>query len=138
MTTASTPRGLPAGLERLRRRFERYRGMHPARSPIPDRLWSAAARMASAHGLNRTAKALRLGYYSLKKRLEESGQFADLAPEGKVAVPFIELAPASSASHCRCVLVLEGIDGARMEVRLKSVETADLVALSRSFWEREP
>ena len=138
MTTASKSCELPAGLERLRRRFEHSRRMHKGRSPIPDSLWAAAVRMAGAQGLNRTAKALRLDYYSLKKRLKEHGEPAGVAPGTTVQVSFVELSPPASASHCDCVLVFEGVDGARMEVHLKSVATPDLAALSRSFWNPRP
>ena len=62
--------GLPARLEGLRRRFERWRGTHKARSRIPEAFWGSAARMAGRYGLHRTAKTLRLDYYALKKRVE--------------------------------------------------------------------
>jgi hypothetical protein len=63
-------RELSVGLERLRWRFERYRRSRKGRPPIPDGLWSAAARAAGRFGVNRTAEALRLNYYDLKKRVE--------------------------------------------------------------------
>ena len=72
MDTRKT-RDLPARLERLRRRFERWRGTHKARSRIPDPLWAAAVKMADTYGLYRTAKVLRLDYYALKKRVEQDG-----------------------------------------------------------------
>ena len=62
-------RDLPARLEGLRRRFEHWRRTHRARSRIPDSLWAAAVKMAGMYGLHRTARALRLDYYALKKRV---------------------------------------------------------------------
>jgi hypothetical protein len=139
MGTTSRARGLPAGLERLRRRFERSRQLRRARSPISDSLWAAAVRMAGLHGLNRTAKALRLDYYSLKRRLEEkNGKPAGIPSGARAAAPFIELAPPASGGPCDCILVLESASGARMKVHLKSIATPDLAALSRSFWNPRP
>jgi hypothetical protein len=45
-------RDLPAGLEELRRRFERWRGTHRARSRIPEPLWDSAVKMAGTYGLS--------------------------------------------------------------------------------------
>jgi hypothetical protein len=59
-------------LEVLRRRFERYRRTRKVRSPIPEGLWAAAAKMAGTCGINRTAKALRLNYHALQKRVERN------------------------------------------------------------------
>jgi hypothetical protein len=58
-------RGLPARLEGLRRRFERWRGTHKPHSHIPETLWGSAVKMAGMHGLHRTTKALRLDYSAL-------------------------------------------------------------------------
>ena len=63
-------RDLPARLEGLRQRFERWRRTRKARSRIPEALWAAAVKMAGTFGLHRTARALRLDYYALKKRVE--------------------------------------------------------------------
>ncbi len=71
MDTRKT-RGLPARLERLQQRFEHSRRTGKARSHIPSRLWAAAVTMATTYGVNRTARALRLDYYSLKKRVEQA------------------------------------------------------------------
>ena len=71
MDTRKT-RDLPAGWRHLRRRFERWRRTRKARSHIPEPLWASAVTMARTYGLNRTAKALRLDYYALKKRVEQA------------------------------------------------------------------
>jgi hypothetical protein len=68
---ASKRRDLPAGLEGVQRRFERWRRTRRGHSRIPDALWAAAVKAAGVHGLNRTVRALRLDYYSLKERVEQ-------------------------------------------------------------------
>ena len=52
-------RELPAELDRLQQRFERWRRTHRIRSRIPEPLWTAAARVAGTYGVHRVAKALR-------------------------------------------------------------------------------
>lgn len=66
-------RSLSLSLSRLRgvqRRFEQWRRERKGRARIPEALWRAAVTMAEIYGVNRTATALRLDYYTLKKRLE--------------------------------------------------------------------
>jgi hypothetical protein len=130
-------RGLPARLERLRRRFEHWRGAHRARSRIPKPLWDSAVKMAGTYGLNQTARTLRLDYYALKKRVNRSGvAIADPGQEGVAA--FLELTPPPFAGTCECTLDLEDAGGAKMRVQLRSSTMPDLAAISRSFWNHQP
>ena len=85
-------RDLPADLERLRQRFERWRGTHRARSRISDSLWAAAAKLGGSYGICRTAKALRVDYYSLKERVEQESAGARELSQGT----FLELPPPSA------------------------------------------
>ena len=142
MSTRKT-RGLPARLEGLRRRFERWRETHRSRSRIPERLWGAAVKMAGRYGLNRTAKTLRLDYYALKKRAEQGATSDSLfaampagVAEGSDVTRFVELA--SPAAACECSLEWEDAGGAKMRVHLKGASMPDLAALSRSFWNPGP
>jgi hypothetical protein len=155
---ASKTRDLPAGLEGVRQRFERWRQSHRTRSRIPDSLWAAAARVAFRCGLHRTSRALRLDYYSLKERVEQQSN-ATRDPAERVtadqrrpckhgarsAPAFLELAPladhgltAASTGPCECTLELENATGAKLRVHLKNIVTPDLAALSRSFWNPGP
>ena len=141
-------RDLPARLNELRERFDRWRATHRPRSHITDELWAAAAKAAARYGLHRTSRALRLEYYSLKKRVEKQSLRAIDPPEKVVArrrsaapldassvATFVELTPV--ASGCECTLELEDAAGSKMRVHLKGVMTPDLAAMSRSFWDRE-
>ena len=142
-------RGVPARLEELRRRLEGWRGTHRVRSRIPEGLWAAAVKAAARYGLHRTARALRLEYYSLKKRVEQHASIAVDPPRKAVArrrrnlgvtarpePTFLELAPV--ADRCECTLELEDAAGAKMRVSLKGAAMPDLVALGRSFWNPAP
>jgi len=63
---------LPAQLARGRERFEKWRSKQKTRSRLPEPLWLAAVKLAQRYGVNRTARALRLDYNGLKKRMEST------------------------------------------------------------------
>ena len=136
-------REVPRRLEGVRRRIEQWRRSRKVRAPIPDPLWAAAVRMAKSYGMNRTARALRLNYYGLKKRVERQAVAAAGASETKDSVPFVELVPFTSAGQCDCLLELEN-GGAKMQIQLKGITVPGtirrmvLAALSQTFWNRQP
>lgn len=135
------PRDLPAPLEGVRQRFMQWRTTHKARSRIPDSLWTAAVKMAGRHGLHRTARALRVEYYALKKRVEQQSAAARRRRESGSVATFVELPPpadhgfaAVPTGACDCALELEDTDGSKMRIHLKAAPPPDLAALCRSFW----
>jgi hypothetical protein len=137
---------IPPNMRRLYGRFRRWRSAHTGRLPIPERLWTAAAKLARKHGVFPTAKALRLEYGKLKERAEALGPAAKRRG-GKVRVrvqrrvpsspsppTFVELLAPRPGSLPSAVVELEGPRG-RMKIELKGVATAELVALSQALWE---
>jgi hypothetical protein len=58
---------VPDGRRRVHGHFARWRESHTGRLPIPESLWTAAAEVASEHGVFRNAKVLRLEYDKLKR-----------------------------------------------------------------------
>jgi hypothetical protein len=144
MSTRPT-RDLPAGLKEIQRRFERWRRTHRARSRISDSLWAAAVKASGTYGIYRTARALRVDYYSLKKQIGQKSAadrgFARVptgVPDGGGVATFLEVAPAVQTGSGECTLELEDGGGAKMRVHLKGFEAPDLAALSRSFWNPGP
>ena len=141
---------LPAELKRTRRRFERWRRTRKRGSPTPDRLWEPAVEAAGVYGLNRTAVALGVNYYALKKQVEkraaaggglpagaaspEASDGAVVLADGRATATFLELAAPASRNAGECILELENPGGAKMRIHLKGVEVPDLAALSRDFW----
>jgi len=67
-------------MERIYRRFERWRKSHRGRLPIPAPLWAAAAEVAREHGLFRTAKTLRLEHNKLKRMVASAKPAVRRAP----------------------------------------------------------
>jgi hypothetical protein len=89
--------------------------------------------LAKTHGVHRTAKALRLDYYALKKRVAQATGDALGVPVSQTPT-FLEFLPQPAAGTCECLLELQDGSGATMRVQLKGIGSPDLAALSRSFW----
>jgi hypothetical protein len=94
---------------------------------------------ARRHGLSRTAIALKLGYYTLKERMEQSGSTRERWPAAAVRPTFVELPsvqamPALGAPRA-CVVEFEKAGGSRMRIALPGADIPDLVALARGFCE---
>ena len=132
---------LPVRLGSLRRRFEQWRRTRKAPARIPESLWAAAVKMARTYGLFRTARALPVDYYGLKKRVEQYSHVARVRRGSGSTVTFVELPQPANDSFatapvgaCDCMLELEDAAGAKMRVHLKAAVPPDLAVLCRSFW----
>ena len=135
----SRTRDLPVRLESLRQRFERWRRGRKVRSRIPEPLWASAVKVAGTYGIHRTARALRVDYYALKKRVEgRHAVSASKAPEEVAGATFLEVPPPVWAGSGQCTLEVEDAGGARLRVHLKGFGPPDLAALSRSFLQNRP
>ena len=119
---------LPLDLVRGRARFQAWRTRRKVGTRIPRTLWAVAVRLAKTHGVCRTATALGLDYYSLKKRTESPA-----TPQQSDGPAFVEFtAPATIAKQCQ--VELDNGSGATMRVRLVGYDAADIEALARGFW----
>lgn len=124
---------VPAELARAAARWAQWRRTRELGARIPESLWKLALELAARHGVSRTAIALRVDYYALKKRLD-----AQTPPRrvGSGAAPaFVELTPPSLTTAGGCVIEFENVSGAKMRIELRGSQVPDLAALSRSFWE---
>ena len=143
----------PAPLERLRRRFERWRQTREPHARIPGPLWAAATRLAGRYGLSKITSTLGVNYQALKRRLAArtvgGGRAAKTCtlqgaadpgsgPDRQGAAGFVELPAFVSADPGECLLEWEDGDGEKMRIRLHRLEMPDLLALARSFWDRRP
>ena len=75
---------------------------------------------AGSHGICRTAKTLRVDYYSLKRRLEQSSA----GTQGLSQANFVELPPLAPASLGECTVEWEDAAGSTMRVHLKGFPCA--------------
>jgi hypothetical protein len=162
MMVANQVRDLPPDIEKLDRRFERWRSSHTGRLPIPEPLWAAAAGLARQHGVFRIAKALHLEYGKLKELAGAVDQATKKRADKAVAAlprtgqdggrsraavlsrkrsrlrppAFVELIAPSPGTSLECRVELEGRRG-KMRIEFKGIATAELVALGRAWWDGE-
>ncbi len=123
----SRPSDLPASVDTLRARMQRWRQSPSKGCRMPEALWQAAARLARAHGLSPVSKALK------KRTGRVSGTPARAAPVSPV---FVELGLPSGGGAGGIMLELAARDGARMTARIPDGSQLDLVALAEAFWRR--
>lgn len=118
---------LPPVLARAECRFREWRQKRTIGARIPEPLWTLAVKLAIAHGVCRTASALDLDYYSLKKRLEAVD---GLGPASKPA--FVEL-PAPLAIGKQCTFELgDGVEST-LRIHLVGYDAAEVAALACSL-----
>ena len=119
---------IPLAVARLRQRVEQWRRARPHRRAMPDDLWMAASVVAREYGVHSVARAVRLDYYSLKRRVEENTTSVADGPS------FVEVAvsPTMATAVGESVVEMERPDGARMLVRVSGTDA--VVRLSEAFW----
>jgi hypothetical protein len=115
---------LPLVLARAQARFRDWRRKRTIGVRIPEPLWTLAVKLAIAHGVCRTASALDLDYYSLKKRLE-----AAAGPQPAAPPAFVEL-PAPLAIGKRCTFELGDGAGSTLRIQLVGYDAAEVAVLS--------
>jgi len=65
---------MPKALSEARCQLDHWRSQRPnKRTRLPKEFWLKAVTLVKEHGLNKTARALNVKYYSLKKHLDEAG-----------------------------------------------------------------
>jgi len=125
ITTSGSP------FEQVQHRFDFWRKTRKRCSPIPETLWSSAVELAREHGLHRTARTLRLNYYSLKKRFP----LIPCSPSrAQRETTFVELLPPVAAGHSACTIEMENAQGGKMKIHVQGLGGPDLAVLSDSFW----
>jgi hypothetical protein len=129
---------LPAEVHEVRSEIEQWRQNRQKRSPMPARLWSAAAELAQAHGIYRISQALRLSYESLKKRMIGSnhteGETRRQSSSGFVEVGGMSLV--RTVEHSSVEVEMFGRDGERMVIRAKGCTEVDFASMVDGFWSR--
>lgn len=124
-------RGVPEDLERLRQRLNEFRSTHALRSRLPESLWTAATELAKRHGMYQTARALRLDYAGLKKRVENHNPAKRSRTTG--APSFMEFIAPGAKPVRDCTVEVERVHGGKLRLNLKAVATSELVNLIRAF-----
>ena len=131
MKNRTSAANLPKPLYQAMKRFERWRRTHQPRARFSEELWSTAVTMARDYGHSRTASALGLDYYSLKKRIGADKEPAR-SEKSAGAWPFVELIP---PAQTECAIEIEDGKGRKMRISFKGGEMPDLASMSRGFLE---
>ncbi len=129
----------PKAITALGDRIERWRTTRTRRSPMPEKLWQAATRLAQIHGVGPVSRQLRVGYATLRKRLAD----ADSEPPQVHAdeLGFVELSAAQllgGSAPSGAVVELIANDGSQMTVRLDQSSRLDVPGLVATFLGRRP
>src|SRR5437660_865675 len=78
---------LPSDLQHAQNRFRAWRQRRQRGERIPQELWTLAVRLVPSHGISRTAMALGLDYYGLKRRTEEAADQPQRSSPAFVELP---------------------------------------------------
>jgi hypothetical protein len=119
------------GLEQLRLRLDEFRSTHALRSRLPESLWAAATELAKRHGMYQTARALRLDYAGLKKRLETHGR--GKRKRTTASPSFMEFIAPGAKPVTDCTVEVELAQGSKLRLSLQAIATSELVNLIRAF-----
>jgi len=124
---------IPIALSTARRQFDHWRSKQPnKRTRLPKELWQQAVALAKEHGLNKTACALGLKYYSLKRHLDETG--ADAFVPAEPTPDFIELLPGTmTPGGVECMIEWADGHNATVRMHIKGAGLSELTALTRVF-----
>jgi len=127
------PANMSKALSEARRQLDHWRSQQPnKRTRLPKELWQQAVALAKEHGLNKTARALGLKYYSLKKHLDEAGA----ANEGSARPQpdFIELLPdAMVPGGVECMIEWADGHGATVRMHIRGAGLSELASLAGVF-----
>ncbi len=117
-------------LSDVQSQVERWRQSRKRGTRIPEALWRAAVEAARDCGVSKTAQALGLDYYGLKKRVESTAEVSESEPSA--GQEFLEIPLFGSAPEC--VLEMEDAQGVRLRVELKGSAAAHCEALAQALW----
>lgn len=131
----------PAEMKALVARVENWRRLEGGRgSRVPEKIWKLAADVARTQGVYATARALRLNYARLQKRVAPTKATGGALRKTRVkhaseAQPaFIDLGTAALSSGHKMVIELEGRSGERLRIDVNGGNSVDVVGLAQMFW----
>jgi len=143
---------LPAEVDEVRARIERWRQQRKCLGPMPEKLWADVVELATRCGMNPICHSMGLSYGALKTRMDKRlGQqrpapkpqpelAQNPAPRSKpkpqpMAPTFVELGGDSLLGGIQAGPVLEVStpDGVRVVLRLPAGSSVDLACLMTAF-----
>ena len=130
---AKQPAKIPIALYEARRQLDQWRSQQPSkRTRLPKEFWRQAVALAREYGLNKTARALKVKYESLKKHIEQSG--ANEEDSAKAQPEFIELLTATiKPGTVECMLEWADGCGATVRMHMRGAGPSELSAVAGVF-----
>ena len=129
----SNAQGSPPDLKKVKKQFDKWRGVRKPREPIPPELWSAAAELTHRYSITRVSRYLKLNFKDLKKKANASGGQQKASP----SVSFVEIPWQGQANGSdgrpACVIEVQRHDGDRMKLSLYGETQATVDHLVRVF-----
>ena len=116
-------------LNQLQNQLEVWRQRQSGRPRLPMAVWSAAAKLASTHGVSAVSRSLRIGF----AKLREQTQAVVSASTGRS--PFVELKLEVPPRPHSAVGSVELFDGPDRRLRLETGHDPTLwLTLAEAFW----
>jgi hypothetical protein len=133
LMSTKQPTNIPIALSQARHQLDLWRSQQPTkRTRLPKEFWQQAVALAKEHGLNKTARALNVKYYSLKKHFDEAG--ADEGNSVKPTPEFIELLPGTvTPGGVECMIEWAEGPNATVRMHIKGASVSELTALAGVF-----
>jgi len=113
-------------LQEVTAKFSRWRTTRKPRSRIPEELWQAAVDLAPLYSTHHVARALRLNYTELKRRIAKR-------PPEEYAAEFIEIPMRQLLPTAPCVLELRSPNGFELKIHNFGRIQPQLAPLINSF-----
>lgn len=119
-------------VESIKREIREWRAVNKAPKPFPAVIWEQAVQLAKADGIGPVARALRLDYGCLKKRVAgiEKATQSKLSPTGPV---FFEFLQPSGLAIESCVLLLETPRGSKVRMEFGAAAPSALASFIRDL-----
>jgi len=128
---------LPAEVDGLRAKVERWRQQRKGLGPMPEKLWTEAAELAARSGINPICQAMGLSYTTLKMRMTPGAAPRQASsPESSAkAFSFVELRGESLLGGVQAGPVLEitSKDGVHLVLRFPAGSAVNLESLLASI-----
>ena len=122
-------------IEQVQHRIEHWRETREKRTAMPEPLWEAAIFLARAHGIHQTARALRLSYESLKRRVVATP--SHVGGGKKDYAGFVDIGPAQIVGMAQAsspVVEFSRADGAKLMIRLPDSMELDMDNVVEAFF----
>lgn len=134
----ATGAALPAGVKELRERIEWWRQTRERRTAMPPDLWAEAVELARSGRPYSVARALGLGFESLRRRMAEAtpGTLTTV-PNAFVELSWAQVFGAAIPSSPGTVVELSDGNGVRLTVRLVAGAEVDVARVVAAFRRRE-